>query len=52
MNAHNWGMKILCVVCELWLVEPIAEGGQISYWCERCNQQSQNQVLENLPIDK
>ena len=29
-------MKIICVVCELWLVEVCAKSGEVSYWCERC----------------
>lgn len=29
-------MKIICVVCELWLVEVLSIGGEVSYWCERC----------------
>lgn len=31
-------MKILCVVGELWLVELTVNGGEVSYWCERCHQ--------------
>lgn len=33
-------MKVLCVVCELWLVQPVAEGGVVSYWCERCHSEN------------
>ena len=29
-------MKIICVVCELWLVEVFTNAGEVSYWCERC----------------
>ena len=31
-------MKILRLVCELWLVELFIKGGEVSYWCERCHQ--------------
>ena len=33
-------MKILCAVCELWLVELTINGGEVSYWCERCHQEA------------
>jgi hypothetical protein len=33
-------MKRLCLVCELWLVELFIKGGEVSYWCERCHQNS------------
>lgn len=29
-------MKIICVVCGLWLVEVFTNAGEVSYWCERC----------------
>ena len=29
-------MKIICLVCELWLVEVLTNAGEVSYWCERC----------------
>lgn len=31
-------MKILCVICELWLVEPILFEGEVSYFCVRCHE--------------
>jgi hypothetical protein len=33
-------MKILCLVCELWLVELFIKGGEVNYWCERCHQEA------------
>ena len=30
-------MKKLCMICELWLVRPVCEGGFINYWCTRCS---------------
>ena len=29
-------MKTLCIICELWLVEPLLEGGKVTYFCLRC----------------
>ena len=29
-------MKILCLFCELWLVEPLLIEGEVTYFCERC----------------
>ena len=29
-------MKILCLFCELWLVEPHLVEGEVTYFCERC----------------
>lgn len=33
-------MKILCLICNLWLVEPNSDIGLVFYWCERCAQQN------------
>ena len=30
-------MKILCLFCELWLVEPVQIGGEVTYYCARCS---------------
>lgn len=30
-------MKLLCIVCELWLVEPVVEDGLVTYYCLRCH---------------
>lgn len=35
-------MKILCLVCELWLVELDVSGGMVSYWCMRCEHESRS----------
>jgi hypothetical protein len=29
-------MKVICIVCELWLVEPVVRDGEVSYFCLRC----------------
>jgi hypothetical protein len=42
-------MKILCVVCELWLVELFIKGGEVSYWCERCHQEAKQLEHKLLP---
>lgn len=31
-------MNAICLICELWLVEPLVLGGDISYWCAKCAQ--------------
>jgi len=36
-------MKILCLVCELWLVELFIKGGEVNYWCERCHQDAMSE---------
>jgi|AntAceMinimDraft_12_1070368.scaffolds.fasta_scaffold10703_4 hypothetical protein len=40
-------MKILCLVCELWLVELFIKGGEVSYWCERCHQDAMSEHERN-----
>ena len=50
--ANVLPMKTLCVVCGLWLVEPMLAGGEVSYWCERCFQEELRQNPEIEPIDK
>lgn len=42
-------MKKLCIVCELWLVEPVASGGKVEYWCERCASQDQVSLVTLKP---
>jgi len=37
-------MKILCVICELWLVEPLLEDGEVTYFCLRCASTPQRNV--------
>ncbi len=29
-------MKMICLVCELWLVEAEMNEGEFAYFCERC----------------
>lgn len=29
-------MKVICPVCEVWLVEPSVDGGVVSFWCNGC----------------
>lgn len=35
-DAQFVAMKILCVICSLWLVEPQSYQGEVYYFCERC----------------
>jgi hypothetical protein len=43
-------MKILCLFCELWLVEPLMEDGEVSYHCLRCQAFPQDFDGEGLNV--
>lgn len=43
--------NFLCCVCVV-VGGANCRGWSFSYWCERRNPTSQDQVFENLPIDK
>lgn len=40
-------MRVLCLICNLWLVEPHSDKGLVFYWCERCAQQNTPERLES-----
>ena len=41
-------MKILCLLCELWLVEPEIVEGEVSYYCVRCADGPKQRLSNNV----
>lgn len=44
-------MKILCVICELWLVEPRVFAGYVDYFCARCSLNNDQSIDTSLCRD-
>ncbi len=38
-------MRIICPVCEIWLVDVYMVGGEGNYWCLRCESSISKAVL-------
>ena len=38
-------MRIICPMCELFLVDLIQNGGYMVFWCERCELESSRKAM-------